>query len=74
MRGMPKFAVAALLALALAGCASHCSDGSSGMGFGLGPVSMSSNRYNPCHDECMDPVEPKPCGCSRACPCWAKHQ
>ena len=74
MPPMRKLVVAALLALALAGCANHCSDGSSGMGFGVGPVSMSSSKYSPCHDECMDPVDPKPCGCSRVCPCWGKHQ
>jgi hypothetical protein len=71
---MRMLATAAFLALALVGCASHCSDGASGMGFGIGPVSMSSTKYQPCHDECMDPVEPKPCGCSRQCPCWTKHQ
>ena len=71
---MIKIAAAAFLLIAMVGCASHCSDGASGMGFGVGPVSMSSSKYQACHDECMDPIEPKPCGCSRACPCWTKHQ
>jgi len=71
---MLKLTAAALLVLALVGCAGHCSDGSSGMGFGVGPVSMSSSHYQPCNDGCLDPVDPKPCGCSRACPCWRKHE
>jgi len=71
---MLKLMAAALLALALVGCASHCSDGSSGTGFQIGPVGMSSSRYHPCDDGCLDPVEPKPCGCSLSCPCWTKHQ
>ncbi|MBV8879057.1 MAG: hypothetical protein JO332_03735 [Planctomycetaceae bacterium] len=71
---MKNLASVAGLVLMLAGCANHCSDGSSGMGFGVGPVMMSSARYRPCHDECLDPVDPKPCGCSRSCPCWGKHQ
>jgi len=71
---MVKIATVALLALAMVGCANHCSDGYSGSGIRIGPVGMSRSRYHACHDECLDPVEPKPCGCSRACPCWGKHQ
>ncbi len=74
MPAMPKRILTALLALALAGCANYCSDGSSGTGFQIGPVGMSSSRYHPCNDGCLDPVDPKPCGCSRVCPCWTKHQ
>ena len=68
-----KLLAAALLLLASAGCSSHCSDGSSGMGLSVGPVGMSSSRYRACAEECCDPVEPKPCGCSVNCPCWRKH-
>lgn len=74
MAAMLKLAAAALLLLGLVGCANHCSDGTSGMGFGVGPVGMSSSSYRACHEECLDPVDPKPCGCSRQCPCWRKHQ
>jgi len=69
-----KCFAAALLALLLAGCASHCSDGSSGVGFGIGPVAVSQSKYHPCDDGCLDPVAPKPCGCSRSCPCWLQHE
>jgi len=74
MGWMIKIAAAALLALALSGCATNCSDGTSGTGIQIGPVGMSQSRYHPCNDGCLDPVDPKPCGCSRACPCWTKHE
>ncbi|HEV3027476.1 MAG TPA: hypothetical protein VG457_07870 [Planctomycetota bacterium] len=71
---MVKLALAVLGPLAIAGCATYCSDGYSGTGVQIGPVGMSSSRYHACNDGCLDPVDPKPCGCSRACPCWGKHQ
>jgi hypothetical protein len=71
---MIKIAAAAFLALTLVGCSTHCSDGYSGSGLQIGPVGMSSSSYHACHEECLDPVDPKPCGCSRQCPCWRKHE
>jgi len=71
---MIRQAAGALLAPVFAGCANYCSDGMSGSGIQIGPVSMSQAHYHPCNDGCLDPVDPKPCGCSRACPCWTKHE
>lgn len=67
-------AVVTLALLAPAACSSTCRDGSSGTGIGIGPVSYSSSGYKACKDECCQPVDPKECRCSNACPCWRKHR
>jgi len=74
MAAMMKLALTAVLALALIGCVSHCSDGVSRTGIQIGPLGMGSSHYHPCNDGCLDPVDPKPCGCSLGCPCWSKHE
>jgi hypothetical protein len=70
---MRRALASAVLLLCLGGCSYNCHDGSSGVGVGIGPVGMSSSSYRSCKFECCRPEEPKPCGCSNACPCWRQH-
>ena len=70
---MKPLALALLAPLIIAGCSSTCSDGSSGVGYRVGPVGWGSEKYRACKDECCRPEDPKPCRCSNACPCWRKH-
>jgi hypothetical protein len=55
-----------LVLLAAAGCSS-CHDGRNVL------YGYSSNVYRPCSGKCHRPVNPKPCECSMACPCYAMH-
>jgi hypothetical protein len=63
------FLLAVGLAGALAGCGT-CHDGYNHHWLLGVPV---DSDYSPCKMGCCKTVNPKNCGCSNACPCWAKH-
>jgi hypothetical protein len=62
----PMRLLLSILLLAAAGCSS-CHDGRNVL------YGYSSNVYRPCSGKCHRPVNPKPCECSMACPCYASH-